>query len=286
MGESDRMPTPLIETPVLERTLRAALRSGGDFAGGVRGGPAGKQRSLRRRPRRGAHDGSLAGRRHPRRPRRHDRVRAHRRSGRGRPRRSGRGRGGRRARRGWWRARGRARPACRRRRTTSRCCPSRYRRPARSSCCGAPTPRPAPRVESIRSVTASYADSRRRILVANSDGLLTDDDQVRTRFGVQTVAAGDTGMQTGYEAPGRTLGFEYFDEFDVDRDRAHVGAPRDHDARRPARAERHAAGRARAGRGSRALPRGVRPRSRGRPRAAGRVGVRRARSASRSRRRS
>jgi TldD protein len=68
---------------------------------------------------------------------------------------------------------------------------------------------------SIRSVTASYADSHRRILVANSDGLVTDDDQVRTRFGVQTVAAGDTGMQTGYESPGRTLGFEYFDDFDV-----------------------------------------------------------------------
>jgi TldD protein len=67
----------------------------------------------------------------------------------------------------------------------------------------------------IRSVTASYAESRRRFLVANSDGLLTDDDQVRTRFGVQSVAAGDTGMQTGYESPGRTMGFEYFDEFDV-----------------------------------------------------------------------
>jgi TldD protein len=68
----------------------------------------------------------------------------------------------------------------------------------------------------IRSVTASFADSRRRIVVANSDGLLTGDEQVRTRFGVQTVAAGDTGMQTGYEAPGRTLGFEFFDQFDVE----------------------------------------------------------------------
>ena len=67
----------------------------------------------------------------------------------------------------------------------------------------------------IRSVTASYADSRRRILVANSDGLLTGDDQTRTRFVVHAVAAGDTGMQTGHEGPGRTVGFEYFDEFDV-----------------------------------------------------------------------
>src|SRR5438105_4877578 len=63
----------------------------------------------------------------------------------------------------------------------------------------------------ITGVTASVADSRRRIVVAYSDGLLTEDDQVRTRFGVQTVASGDTGMPTGYEAPGRTLGFEFFD---------------------------------------------------------------------------
>ena len=64
----------------------------------------------------------------------------------------------------------------------------------------------------ITSVTASYADAHRRIQVANSDGLLAEDDQVRTRFMVQCVATGDTGMQTGYEAPGRTIGFELFDE--------------------------------------------------------------------------
>src|SRR5262245_8331918 len=58
----------------------------------------------------------------------------------------------------------------------------------------------------ISSVTASYADAHRRIVVANSDGLLADDDRVRTRVMVQCVATGDTGMQTGYEAPGRTMG--------------------------------------------------------------------------------
>ena len=68
----------------------------------------------------------------------------------------------------------------------------------------------------IRQVSVSYADSRRQILVANSDGLLTTDDQVRTRFMVHAVAAGDTGMQTGYEGPGRTVGFELYDEIDVD----------------------------------------------------------------------
>jgi TldD protein len=68
----------------------------------------------------------------------------------------------------------------------------------------------------IRSVSASFAEGHRRILVANSDGLLATDERVRTRFGVQAVASGDTGMQTGYEAPGRTMGFEYYDEFAVE----------------------------------------------------------------------
>lgn len=66
----------------------------------------------------------------------------------------------------------------------------------------------------IRQVSASYADSHRKFIVANSDGLLASDDQTRTRFVVQCVALGDTGMQTGFEGPGRTIGFEIFDEFD------------------------------------------------------------------------
>jgi len=69
---------------------------------------------------------------------------------------------------------------------------------------------------SIRQVRARYGDSRRQILVANSDGLLASDDQVRTLFVVSTVAFGDTGMQTGYESVGRTVGFELFDRYEVD----------------------------------------------------------------------
>ncbi len=69
---------------------------------------------------------------------------------------------------------------------------------------------------SITQVTARYGDSRRRILVANSDGLLTEDDQVRTIFSVMAVASGDTGMQTGYQSLGRTVGFELFDTYDVE----------------------------------------------------------------------
>jgi TldD protein len=66
-------------------------------------------------------------------------------------------------------------------------------------------------------VSAGYADSRRRIQVANSDGLMASDEVVRTRFGVTAVARGDTGMQTGYEGVARTMGFEIFDELDVEQ---------------------------------------------------------------------
>lgn len=77
----------------------------------------------------------------------------------------------------------------------------------------------------IAQVSSGYGDSRRRILVANSDGLLTGDDQVRTRFSVTCVASGDTGMQTGYETLALTVGFELFDRFAVE-DAARTAAGR------------------------------------------------------------
>ena len=68
----------------------------------------------------------------------------------------------------------------------------------------------------ITQVSARYGDGRRRILVADSDGLFCGDDQVRTLFSVSCVATGDTGMQTGRESAGRTVGFELFDLYDVE----------------------------------------------------------------------
>jgi TldD protein len=64
---------------------------------------------------------------------------------------------------------------------------------------------------SIRQVMVSLADNRRRFLVANSDGVLAEDDQTRTRFMVQAVASGDTGLQTGHEIIARSEGWELFD---------------------------------------------------------------------------
>ena len=67
----------------------------------------------------------------------------------------------------------------------------------------------------ISQVSVGYGDSRRRIQIANSDGLLTGDDQIKTRFSVSCVANGDAGMQTGRESVGHTMGFELFDQYDV-----------------------------------------------------------------------
>ncbi len=70
--------------------------------------------------------------------------------------------------------------------------------------------------DSIAQVQAGCGDSRRRIVIANSDGLLATDDQIRTRFNVVCVANGDTGMQTGYEAVARTEGYEIFERYNID----------------------------------------------------------------------
>jgi TldD protein len=67
----------------------------------------------------------------------------------------------------------------------------------------------------IVQVAASYGDSRKRVLIANSDGLMVHDDITRVLARVSAIANGDAGMQTGYQTLGHTRGFEVFDEVDV-----------------------------------------------------------------------
>lgn len=69
---------------------------------------------------------------------------------------------------------------------------------------------------SIRQVSGGYSDSFRRFLVVNSEGIYVEEEQARTRLSVSCVAAGDTGMQTGYETVAMTMGFELFDEIDIE----------------------------------------------------------------------
>ena len=68
----------------------------------------------------------------------------------------------------------------------------------------------------ITQVSAGYSDGRTRVLIANSDGLLAQDERVRTLLRVSAVANGDTGMQTGFDSVGHTMGFELFDKVQVE----------------------------------------------------------------------
>ena len=69
----------------------------------------------------------------------------------------------------------------------------------------------------IVQVSAGYGDSRKRVLVANTDGVLADDEIVRTLLRISAVADGDAGMQTGSQSMGHTIGFEVFDNVDVEQ---------------------------------------------------------------------
>jgi|SRR5579875_254896 len=78
---------------------------------------------------------------------------------------------------------------------------------------------------SVRQVGATYRESRRQVLIANSEGVFSADDRVRVRFGVSVTASGDSGMQTGSESVGATSGFELFNRHDVE-ELARVAAAR------------------------------------------------------------
>ena len=65
---------------------------------------------------------------------------------------------------------------------------------------------------SISQVQVTLGESTRRFVVANSNGVLATDHQVRTRLAVACVASGDTGLQTGYRTLAQTRGYEILDD--------------------------------------------------------------------------
>jgi TldD protein len=64
----------------------------------------------------------------------------------------------------------------------------------------------------IAQLQASYAEGRREVAVANSDGLLAGDDRTRVRIGVQAVARRGDRVETGAETLGGHRGFELLEE--------------------------------------------------------------------------
>jgi TldD protein len=63
----------------------------------------------------------------------------------------------------------------------------------------------------VAQLNASYAEARREVTVANSEGLLSGDDRTRVRVGVQAVARRGDAVETGAETLGGHRGFELFD---------------------------------------------------------------------------
>ena len=68
--------------------------------------------------------------------------------------------------------------------------------------------------ESVVQATGSLLDVDHNILIATSDGLYTQDRQIRTRMAISAVADKGTGTQTGFFSPGRRMGMEMFDIID------------------------------------------------------------------------
>jgi TldD protein len=64
----------------------------------------------------------------------------------------------------------------------------------------------------IAQLTASYAEARREVAIANSEGLLSGDDRTRTRIGVQAVARRGDRVGTGAETLGGHRGFELLED--------------------------------------------------------------------------
>lgn len=66
----------------------------------------------------------------------------------------------------------------------------------------------------ISQVNVTYLDKDQKVLVANTEGIYVEDRRIRTRLGISAIASKGNENQTGFEGPGRTMGFEMFEEVD------------------------------------------------------------------------
>lgn len=66
----------------------------------------------------------------------------------------------------------------------------------------------------ISQVAVSYVDKEQNVLIANTEGLYTEDKRVRTRLYINSIASANGENQTGTEGPGAHMGFELFNNID------------------------------------------------------------------------
>lgn len=68
----------------------------------------------------------------------------------------------------------------------------------------------------ISQTRTGFLDVTKDVLVANSLGVWAEERRVRSRFTVEAVASSQTEKQSGYLGPGASVGFELFEQIDVE----------------------------------------------------------------------
>ncbi|OOM77117.1 TldD/PmbA family protein [Clostridium sp. BL-8] len=68
----------------------------------------------------------------------------------------------------------------------------------------------------IVQAAVGYGDTDQKILIANSDGLLTEDRRIRTRIYTCSIASDGFKNQAGTESLCKSMGFEMFDSIDIE----------------------------------------------------------------------
>ncbi len=71
--------------------------------------------------------------------------------------------------------------------------------------------------DSIKQATIRYGDSNQSITIANSDGIYIEDNRIHSRYFINVIVAKDNILETGYEGPGASCGFELFEKYPIEK---------------------------------------------------------------------
>lgn len=68
----------------------------------------------------------------------------------------------------------------------------------------------------ITETSISYSHSIQNVCIINSKGLWVEDERIRTRCSINSVASNETEKQTGSVSPGALMGYEFYDTLNLD----------------------------------------------------------------------
>lgn len=69
---------------------------------------------------------------------------------------------------------------------------------------------------SIEQVSIRLFDDEQNVLIANSEGTFVEDQRIRSRLSIQSIASDGIQMQTGGYSPGAFKGFEFFENLNLE----------------------------------------------------------------------